>query len=187
MPLAPLAPVATPLSLTAVRMMETLPAYYWGEPLVERIVQAWANEVDRADARLDAIMDGFVPTLATDELGLRAIWEAQLGLPVAPADASGTQRSAKIAALLHAIGSAGSAADYVDLITTAIDTGSWELLRNSPGNFQDTLMVPFDPGSYNAGQVVAIARRLHPAHRQLFVGFSDGWIIDASQIDLSVL
>ena len=174
-----------PLSPTAVRMMETLPSYYWGEPLVERIMQAWANEVDRADAQLDAIMNGLVPTLATDELGLRAIWEAQLGLPVAPTDASGTQRTAKIAALLHAIGSAGSAADYIELITTAINSGGWQLLRDSPGDFQDTLVIPFDPGSYNAGQIVQIARRLHPAHRQLFVTYEAGFLWDASQWDLS--
>lgn len=174
------------LTATAQRMFSTLPIYYSGEPLLERIIQAWANEIDRIDARLDAIKNGLVPVLATDDLGLLALWEIQVGLPPNPPDATVSQRVAKIAAVLQAL-DAGSAAGYIATISAAIDSGAWVLLRDTPGSFQDTLQIPFDPGSYNATQVEAIARRMHPAHRQLFMRYTAGFLLDESRLDEDTL
>lgn len=171
------------LSPTATRMAETLPFYYSGEPLIERILQAWANEIDRVDTRLDAIKNGLVPSLATDELRMLALWEMQLGLPIEPQDATVSQRVGKVTAVLQALG-AGSAARFIATLTTAINSSDWVLLRDDPAPFVDTLQVPFEPGSYQAVQVEMIARQLYPAHRQLNMRYLVGFLLDRSLMDV---
>lgn len=174
------------LSETAVRIRESLPVFYHEDPILLRIMQAWANEVDRLDDLLDRLQDGFVPALASDDLGMLAIWEFITGLPVAPPDASVVQRRGKVLAVYRSM-QGGSAATYIEVLNAAIGSSDWELLRDTPSAFQDTLQVPFDSTGYNAAQIAEIARRQHPAHRQLFVSYSDGWVLDASILDLSGL
>lgn len=174
------------LSPTAQRMMDTLPDYYWGEPLYERIVQAWANEIDRLEARLEQIKNGLVPGLADDTLGMLALWEAQLGLPINPPDATVPQRLSKVNAALRKL-DAGSAAGYIAALSAAIDTNAWTLLRDTPANLVDTLQIPYAPGSYNAAQVEEIARRMHPAHRELRMRYEEGFLLDLARLDHDLL
>lgn len=173
------------LSETATRIVDSLPIWYHEDPILLRIMQAWANEVDRLDDLLDRLQDGLVPALASDDLGMLGIWEHIVRLPVNPPDATEGQRRGKVLAIFRSAGS-GSAAGYIATITAAIGTSAWRLIRDSPGDFQDTLEVPFLPDSYNAVQVLEIARRVHQAHRRLFIRFTDGFILDASPLDEGV-
>jgi uncharacterized protein YmfQ (DUF2313 family) len=170
------------LSPRAEAMMATLPGYYRGEPLIERIIQAKANEIDRLDALVDKLMFELQPGAATDDLGLLGIWEAHFDLPVRPAAATLGQRQAKVHGALQAIG-AVSAADSMAVLAAAIGTTSFTVTRNSPGNLQDTLEVPFESTSYAAGAVARIARRLWPAHRQLLISYAGGFVFDATPFD----
>lgn len=170
------------LTVRAERMMSSLPYYYRGEPLVERIVQAWANEVDRLDAIVDRLKVELQPGAATDEFGVLGMWEQTLGLPPRPADATVLQRQAKVGGALQAIG-AGSSADVLAALQAASGGAGFTVLRNTPGMRQDTIEVPFESTSYNAGLFVRLARRMWPAHRQLFVSFAGGFLFDTTPFD----
>jgi uncharacterized protein YmfQ (DUF2313 family) len=171
-----------PLTARAEAMLSTLPAYYRGEPLLERIIQAQANEIDRLDALVDKLMVELQPGAATDDLGLLAIWEAHLDLPSRPEDATLGQRQAKVRAALRALG-AVTAIESLDILAAAIGSTSFTITRDDPGILQDTLEVPFDSTSYNAGVVARIARRLWPAHRQLFISYAGGFLFDTTIFD----
>lgn len=171
-------------TVRAKRMAATLPYYYAGEPLLERIVQAWANEIDRLDAIVDDLAVELQPAAATDEHGLLGIWEQTLGLPPRPADASVSQRQAKVAGALQAIG-AGSSADVLAALQAASDGAGFTVARNTPGNRQDTITVPFPSTAYNAGVFVRLARRMWPAHRLLLVSFAGGFVFDTTPFDVA--
>jgi uncharacterized protein YmfQ (DUF2313 family) len=177
------------LTATALRMMGYLPDYYDGNPIVERIIQARANEIDRVDARIDTLKTGMVPGTATDDLKLLRIWERMLGLPIAPAGATTSQRQTTIKVKLQRL-SAETAGDVIDLLTEAVGT-SFMITRNSPGALQDIITVPFPPGSYQASEVERIALTVWPAHRTVFVFFSSGpssgFILDGSLLDQDAL
>lgn len=170
------------LSATAQRMLGSLPSYYWGNPLVERVIQAWANEIDRIDARLDQIKDGLVPSLADDTLGMLALWEATLNLPINPPDATITQRRTAVNAALRKL-DASSAAAYIVVLSAALRTGAWQLVRDFPDMLHDRLDIPFAPGSYTSVQAEEIARRMHPAHRALDATYVAGFLLDLGRLD----
>lgn len=173
------------LTETATRMMRTLPSYYDGNAIVERIIQAKANEIDRIDARIDQLKNGVVPGLATDELGLLAAWERILRLPVSPVGASVGQRQAAVKAQLGRL-NAVTAADVIGILLAAVGP-IFSIARNTPGPLQDTITIPYDPGSFGASQVERIARTAWPAHRQVFIAYGDGFILDVALLDLDTL
>ena len=168
------------LSSTASRMLATLPIYYFENQTVERILQAWADEIDRIDDLLDTLKDGLVPVLATDDLNLLAAWEAILRLPVAPSGVTVAQRQAAVktaflrfdastgAAVLELIGSQG--------ILFSID-------RDTPGALQDTLHIGYAQGAFVATVIEMVAQAAWPAHRELLTRFDAGFTLDLSRLD----
>jgi uncharacterized protein YmfQ (DUF2313 family) len=173
------------LTPTAQRMLATLPDYYQGEPLIERVVQARANEIDRIDALIDRVQVELQPANATDGLGLLALWEKTLSLPARPAAATEAQRRAKVQAVLRSVGGSSSAETLTAL--AAAMAGSFTVSRDTPTPLSDTLTIPYDPGTYNAAIVQIIAARLWPAHRRLLLHFSNGFILDVSLLDQDTL
>lgn len=177
----------TLLTDTARRMAATLPSYYEGEPLLDRMLQARANEIDRLDAIVDQLAAEVIPGQATDAFGLLGLWEAHLDLPVRPADATEGQRRAKVNAALRALDSASSA-DALDAIMAAMGgTGTFELHRDTPSALTDTLTLSVTSTSYNAIVIKRIALRLYPAHRNLLFSFADGFVLDLSLLDQDAL
>lgn len=170
------------LSAKAQEMMDTLPDYYRGEPLVERIIQAWANEVDRQDRVLDQIEVELQPGAATDELGLLPLWESTLGLPARPSGATVVQRRGKVLAALRKLDS-GSSADALSTIVAAMGETPFAVYRDTPDVLSDTLEIPFMSGTYNAGLIQSLALRIWPAHRRLYMRYLDGFLADVSRTD----
>jgi hypothetical protein len=173
------------LSATATRMQKSLPSYYEDNPIIERVLQARANEIDRMDARIDVLKHGLIPGTATDELRLLSAWEYVLELPVAPPDATVSQRQAVIRAALRRR-NAISAADVMDLLTAAIGA-NYSIARNTPAQLEDTITIPYAPGSYLAAQVEAIARAAWSAHRRVFIHYAEGFILEVSRLDEDTL
>jgi uncharacterized protein YmfQ (DUF2313 family) len=174
------------LSATAERMLETVPAYYDGEPLMERLFQAGANEIDRMDALVDQVTAELQPGQATDALGLLGAWEATEGLPVMPVGATETQRQAKINAALQKLDS-GSGRAALATIQAAMGAGAFTVDRDTPVVLEDTLNIPYLAGTYNAAVIQAIALKIWPAHRALFIRYGDGFILELSRLDADSL
>lgn len=175
-----------PITPRARRMLASLPSYYDGNELVARMIVAAANELDRRAARQDALRRSLIPTLATDELDGLARWESILELPIKPAGATVAQRVDKVAAALRKLDSS-SAADTNDTLRSSVPGSAVIIFENDPAPLEDTIQLPFDPGSYNAAQVQALAQRLWPAHRLLHMRYSAGFILDVSRLDVDTL
>lgn len=173
------------LTPTAQRILDTLPDYYWGNAIVERVVQSWANEIDRIDAWLDKLKAGMNPGTATDEMGLLTIWEQTLDLPVAAAGATLEQRQAATSAAIRRL-DVTTAEDVVDLLIAAIGPG-FGIQRNTPGQLQDTISIPFAENTYGAARVEEIARAAWPSHRRVFIHYSTGFILEVSRLDADTL
>jgi uncharacterized protein YmfQ (DUF2313 family) len=171
---------------TARRILGTLPVYYHGNDFLERVAQALGNEIDRIDQRLSEIRDGLIPSTSGDTLGMLALWEATLGLPVAPPTATVEQRRDKILARFQAINASSSQATIAALETAA---GGTEVVvhENTPTALTDTLEIPYDPGSYNSAMIEAAARIMWPAHRDIETEYSEGFILDVARIDEDLL
>lgn len=169
------------LTPTAREMLESGPDYYWGNPFLERLVLGAANAIDRLEARALAVRDALIPNPGPDPFGLRAAWETVVGLPPAPDGATDAQRHSKIAARLQTMGD-GSANTTVEALRQA-GGNQINVLINTPVPLVDTLEMPYDPDTYNAAQVEALAERIWPAHRDLVMHYSQGFLLDASRLD----
>jgi hypothetical protein len=173
------------LTDTAQRMLETLPTYYWENPIIQRILQARANEIDRMDATVDLLKQGLVPTTADDELGLLSIWEIILDLPVAPPDATVAQRQAAVKAGFKRL-SANTAADVLSLLQTQGGTG-FAIARDTPALLEDTITIHYAEDTFQAAMILSLAQRAWPAHRLLVVAYDAGFAFDLSELDLDTL
>ena len=172
---------ATVLSPTAQRMLDSLPIYYSENTTVQRGLQGWADEIDRIDALLDTLKDSFVPSLATDVLGMLAVWETILGLPVSPMGVPVAQRQASVRVAwsrLYAV----TAADVLELL--ALQGASFTIQRDAPELLHDTLLIGYQEGSYIASMIERAARDAWPAHRELLVSFAGGFTLDESRMDI---
>jgi Uncharacterised protein conserved in bacteria (DUF2313) len=168
------------LTPTAARMLSTLPSYYLGEPLYERILQARANEIDRADALIDQLASEMIPGTATDALGLLGAWERQLNLTSA-VGLTEDQRRARVCAALQGLDSITSAATLATIQTMLGEGVPFTISRDTPWPLYDLLEIDYDPAGIQIGDVQAFVERLWPAHRQLVMRFADGWIVGVSR------
>lgn len=162
------------LSPTAARMQDTLPLYYHENPIVERVLQARANEIDRMDARIDELKLGLIPGAGDDSLRLLSLWEAILALPVNPAGASVPQRQAAVRAGLLRM-NAITAADVLVLLEAQL-AGGFSITRDAPALLEDTITIHYAEGSYTAATVIRIVQRVWPAHRLLHVRYDTGFL-----------
>jgi uncharacterized protein YmfQ (DUF2313 family) len=169
----------TLLTDTARRMASTLPAYYEGEPLLDRMLQARANEIDRLDAIVDQLAHDLIPVQATDALGLLGAWERHLELPAGDA-LSEAQRQDRVAAALQSL-DAASGTSVMASISTLLDGAPFTIYRDQPAPLWDTLEFSYDPAGVSVDELEAFAERLWPAHRKLVMRFQQGWIVGVSR------
>lgn len=174
------------LSARGQRMLADLPPYYQEDPFVWAVVDTAARELQRIEDALNTIRAGFFPQTADDSMRLLSLWEATLGLPVAPSGITLDDRRAKVLAVLRSRGS-GSGADWVAAIQAAVGSSNWTHQENYPGDYQLLITVPFPSNSYNAGVVAALARDITPAHIEVTVAADGGFIVDTSLVDSDVI
>lgn len=157
------------LSPTAERMFASMPPYYRGEPTLARIVQGWANELDRVEAYLIDVQNGLVPTLADDSLGMLAIWESILGLPIVPAGESlAIRQQAVLAAMVGR--KCRTTAEWVNAMNILTGSTAWSYQVGVPSTGHITITTTFPSSSYFTGVIATIARRLIPANYVIGTG-----------------
>lgn len=157
------------LSPTALRLLRSLPAYYSDNEWMQRLLQGFADEIDLADARIDAWVQGAVPGAADDTFGWLSMWERTLQLPVAPAGVSVADRQAAVRARWAARNAVRASSVMTMLANLA--GAAVTVQRNTPGNLQDTLTIAAPSTSWRAGRAATEARRAWPAHRSLTITF----------------
>lgn len=164
------------LSPTAQRILRTLPDYYLDNPIVARVLQAWANEIDRIDGWLDELKIGLIPGAGDDSLGLLSVWEQTLRRPIAPSTVTVQQRQADVGAAI-AMQSVSSARDFLAILADLIGD-DFTIDRNVPAPGKDTIAIPFVIGSYEATRTEDLARRAWPLHRDVFVQYNGGAAVE---------
>jgi len=175
------------LSDSAAARFDYLPRSYGTDaatdvdPIVARWLEAEAFELDRLRALLLALRSTTIPSAADDTVGSLRRWEKLMGLPVAPAGQSVTQRRANLISAI--VGrTVARRSDWLAAIAAIIGAPGWSVQENTPGANQITINVPYPSTSFAAGQLRTRARRITPAHLDLVFNFSSGFIVDSSLV-----
>lgn len=117
------------LTDTARRLLDGLPPFLQGAVDVQGSMDALAMELDRLEARMTAVLDGFFPLKAVEYL---FVWEALLGLPMNPPDKTLAQRRVSVLGFLQGL-SAQSRLSWQDAMTKLIGT-SWSYQEHNPND-----------------------------------------------------
>lgn len=117
-----LAPVPrdTFLTPTTERLLDMLPPFEQGSTDIQAALDALGMELDRLDARLEAVRDLFFPQRGGEYLH---IWEMLLGLPIAPEEKTVEQRRDTVLAFVQSWGSSSTGTGWQDSLTKLIGTG----------------------------------------------------------------
>lgn len=170
---------------TVQRMLDQLPSYEANEPMIQRVYGALGNELDRMTATMDAIRDGLTPSIATDDYSGLSMLESQLGIPVKPDGRTDLQRRLTVLAWIQARrGGTGSA--WVALMNLALGSTPWSY-HEGPGEYEVTIILPLVEGSLTAGQLLAFARAITPAHIDIIPTYGTGFLIGISEIGVEPL
>lgn len=143
------------------RMTGYLPGYYQSSRVMRAIVQGQGSELDKLRQALDETLAQFFVDTATWSLG---DWEAELGLPVAPAQPASERRD-KIRSRLR--GTGACTIKLVKQVAESYDEGAVNVAEDFAGylvtvRFADTRGVP-----PNMGDLIAAVRDIVPAHLEI--------------------
>lgn len=166
-------------SARALRMLRELPPWCQDDPDIRAAVYCYAKEAERAEAEMDHLAAQFFPTLA-DELGL-PWWERLVRITGDPGTQTVAQRRDAVVAYLQKMSSSPSGLDWASNVTRLIGPG-WSYTEG-PEDYTLHVTLPFPPTSSNYQAVERLLHDITPAHLDLVLGFSGGFILDASQLD----
>jgi uncharacterized protein YmfQ (DUF2313 family) len=158
-------------------MFSYLPSYWQGEPWAEAILDAMGRELERCQTRLEAVQQGMLPQFATDGPNGRflSIWETMMGLPVAQAGLTTERRRQLVLAQLRGRNAASGRA-WEQAVAQSLGSSIWSYQEDA-ANYKVTFYIPFDTGSINSVQVQRLVRKITPAHLDLAVVYSGGFIV----------
>lgn len=158
-----------------------------GERFTLAVINSEANEFQRLWDAGQALLDSVFPTEADDVPilvvwtgRLLSMWETMLGLPVAPPGITLADRRAKVQAHIQARNSAAGT-DWIAVLSAALGTTAWTHLEG-PADYTVTITIPPGGGSYNLGQITAIARKITPAHLDVIVTSGTGFVVGVSDV-----
>jgi uncharacterized protein YmfQ (DUF2313 family) len=161
-------------------MIATMPPYYRGNPVVEATLDAGGRELQRIEDRAAFIKLGFYPQLADDTYKQLSMWELLLNLPVAQVGVSLTVRRNLILARLNGRGlSSGSA--WIAAMNQAMGGTPWTY-QEGPTGYTVSIYMSFSSTSFSSVQVQQLARAITPAHIDIAVIYSQGFIVGEGRV-----
>jgi hypothetical protein len=161
-------------------MLGYMPPFYAGDAEVRAALDGLALEIDRAWAFLEGVRAQLFPQSSDDGHGMLGLFEALVGLPVAPPGVSLADRRSKVMAYMQAR-NVSSGLEWSALLTAAIGTTSWSY-QEGPGAAQVLLQIPHT-GAYSTAAVEGLARRVTPAHLTVTATTTAGFVIGSSVSD----
>jgi hypothetical protein len=166
--------------------LEELPPVLHNDPDIRAVVYCYAREGARQEATVDDLIAQFFPQHAT-ELGL-AWWEALLRTTRSPAGEDVAQRRATVMSLLQKMSASPSGTDWVANVTMLAGAG-WTYAEHVPGDassppeYTVLITLPFPPASSLYALTEALLREVTPAHLDIILAYSGGFVLDQSQLD----
>jgi hypothetical protein len=174
----------TPLG---IRMRDSLPPVLRDDPDYLGVIHACAKEIEVAQERIALLRLQLNPRTATLLLGA---WEGALKLPIAPSGQSEDQRRVAIAVALLRLRVEFGGTDWEDAITRLIGAG-WtyeehdpDVIASPPAN-TIRITLPFAALSFMYAFSQSFIRAATPANTEILFAASDGFILDASPLDLT--
>lgn len=174
----------TTLSDKGTMLLGDLPSYYATDRAAVAVMDCIARELQRIEDFLVALRDQSVPGKADDTYGLLSLWEALLGLPVAPEGVSIGQRQT-IASAAYRKRSTVSGADWVETVNTILGT-QWSYAENTPDDYKVEVAIP-DNSGYKGGQIQSLLRAITPAHLVVQPQTGVGFKVDVDQVDIDTI
>ena len=168
------------LTDTGQRILGDLPAFLQSDPIVLASIDAGATELDRIRDFLIALRTSYFPPTADDTYGFLSMWEATLGLPVAPSGLTlDTRRGLVIGHLRNRHAGEGSA--WEEALAKVLENVSYRYIEG-PGDYQITVTVPYTSGSLAALRLQELIQEITPAHLQVTVAYEQGFLIGISLV-----
>lgn len=167
-------PAFEALTERGLAMLDDLPTVVRDDPHFRAVVHCYAREFDRLEELATQLRDGFIPESATP-LTLPA-WE--LLLRIAPTGTEEERRNRVLAALPALFGDP-SGLSWEDGVTALVGPG-WEYTEDT-ATFTLNLVLPVLPPELP--QLEAVIREFTPAHLDLVLASSAGFLLDQSQLD----
>lgn len=161
-----------------------LPVIFRDSPEHLAVVHALAVETERLEDAIETVRLQFFPQTA--DVLLKA-WEFELRTTVEPVGQTVAQRRNTVLALL-ARSSSETGLDWQANVTRLIGPG-WSYEEHIAGDATSPpantvrVVLPFPPGSDLYTQTERLLRDITPAHLDLQLQFSSGFLLDESQLD----
>lgn len=170
--------MAVTLTARAEALLDNLDARLRNSEQEQRIMQAFANELERIETYTSDLRAASFPHTCNDEMGTLPIWEAQLGIPIKPAGLTEEERRNAVLARWRAR-HAEEGKDWVAAASEFIGPG-WTHQENTPAANQITVSVPTTPDQL--GRIELFLRPLTPAAEELILTTGAGFVVGESTV-----
>lgn len=168
-------------------MLDMIPPQFRGSPNIQGAFLAMANELDRIDKGIADLINNFFPQLATSYI---SIWEAQLGIGIAPSGLTIPQRQVRVLAAILSARNDASGGSWVENITALIGPG-WTFKRWTPPSGTTPpvnhieIKFPFSGTSGQYEDLLHLMEKETPANTELIINTGSGFIVQSSQIQVN--
>lgn len=175
------------MSPSGLRLLGNLPYYYQTDPTAVTVLNVLGRELDRIETFLDTLRLQEFPQNADDTYRILRIWESELGMPVAPSQLTLAQRQARVIAWIRTR-RVGAGFDWSAAVTQFFGSDLWTVEENTPSDYAIQVLIPHDAsGGYTIAAMQGFLRAITPAHLDISVGYSGGFIVDISHVDQDVI
>lgn len=172
----------TPLGWTFISWM---PLALQRSPDHRAVAHCQAKELERLAGAIDEVRDQFFPQRAERLLGL---WERILKLTVEPAGLTLEERRLLVIVGLRKQLTSAEGRWWVQHVGALAGPG-WSYAEHVPGDPTSPpegmirVEIPYPPESLLYQQLERLIREITPAHLDLIVTFTGGFVLDRSQLD----
>ena len=180
-------PAESALTPLGREMLARLPAFLRRDPDVMGVIHPQARELERLEERLRLIQRNLFAALAEEMLPL---WQAIVGTTSDPPGQSIAQQQETVKAFLQTLLTSATGLHWRKLLTTALGTGyTYKVHHDEPiiDPLTVVVVIPWEEGSSLHGAALLFARRVTQAHVELTVTEGEGFVLDQSLLDDTVL
>lgn len=178
--------VLTPLGRA---LIGSLPPILRNSLSYKAVCHVLAKEAELLESRFEEVRLQFWPKSADT---LLHAWEVLLRLPPDPVGLTTAQRRTLIEANLAKLSGDPAGSSWVANVTDVIGPG-WTYREHVPGDgtspppYTIRILLPFGPTTMGAYIAETYIRDITPAHLDLEISYSAGFVLDRSQLDQEVM
>lgn len=175
----------------AVEHLNDLPPFLRDDPDIRAIVYCHAKEAERQEQRLDELLAELFPQSAT-EVGL-PWWETLMRITVEPEGLTVEERRETVIAYLRKLRGEAGGEEWIANVTSLIGP-TWSYVEHDPDDptsspppYTVRVSVPFEPGVGEFAATERLIREITPAHLDIELVYSGGFLLDIGELDEQTL